>query len=71
MDYCSLLEDRITVVKRLHKERKTYMDLDCDKFDWFNKGKTADKRLERHQDALDNVDAQLKGLYNSRDRFCK
>ncbi len=47
------------------------MDLDCDKFDWFNKGTTAAERLASHNEEAKRVDAHLKNLYDSRDRFCR
>ncbi len=71
VEFCSRVDDLINLKKQEHEERKTYMDLDCDKFDWFNKGTTKAQRLADHEDALKNVNAQLKNLYNSRKRFCK
>jgi chromosome segregation ATPase len=70
-EFCSLLEERIKLAKRLYKERSDYIKLDCDKFDWFNKGTKKADRLADHQDALDDVDAELKNLYDSKKRFCQ
>ena len=70
-EYCSLLDKRIKLVQRLHKERSKYIELDCDRFDWLNKGTTAAARLARHQAELNKVDAELKNLYDLNKRFCQ
>lgn len=70
VEYCSLLDERIKLVKRLYKERLRYIELDCDKFDWFNTGTTAAERLASHQRELNKVDVHLKNLYNLNKRFC-
>ena len=70
-DFCSLLAERIKLVQRLHKERLRYIELDCDKFDWFNRGTTKAQRLADHQDTLNNVDDRLKNLYALNKRFCQ
>ncbi len=70
IDFCLMLDQRIEIVKRLHRERKRYIDLDCDKFDWFNSGTSQQERLDRHQRELDNVNRQIKNFYQLRKRFC-
>ena len=70
-DYCSLLDKRIMVKQREHKERSRYMELKCDKFDWFNAGLTEALRLARHKEALSNVNTELQNLYDMDKRFCK
>jgi hypothetical protein len=71
MEFCSLLDKRINLTQREHKERSKYIELDCDKFDWLNKGSTAAQRLTRHKLELDNVGAQLKNFYALKKRFCQ
>jgi hypothetical protein len=71
VEYCSLLDKRIKLVQRLHKERSKYIEFDCDNFDWFNTGTTAALRLARHKLELNNVDAELKNLYDLKKRFCQ
>ena len=70
VDFCSLIVERIKVVQRLYMERSKYIELDCDRFDRFDKGTTAAQRLAKHQGQLNNVDEQLKNLYTSKKRFC-
>jgi hypothetical protein len=70
LNFCMLLDERIRLVQRLHRERLRYIRLDCDRFDWFNTGTTAAQRLAAHQAELDNVDAQLRNFYALRERFC-
>jgi uncharacterized Zn-binding protein involved in type VI secretion len=69
IDYCERLERRIEVVKRLHRERKKYIDMGCDKFDWTNSGTTQAEREAAHGGELDNVSASLKNLYELLKRF--
>jgi hypothetical protein len=71
VDFCSLLDERTKVVQRVYKERLKYIELDCDKFDWFNKGTTKAQRLADHQRALNKVDAELKNIYDLNKRFCQ
>jgi hypothetical protein len=70
IDFCALLDERIRLVQRLHRERLQYMRLNCDRFDWFTTGTTPAARLAQHQIELDNVSAQLRNLYESRTRLC-
>lgn len=70
LDFCSMLDERIRLVQRLHRERLRYITLDCDRFDWFSAGTTAAERLAQHQIELNNVDAQLHNFYELRTRFC-
>lgn len=69
IDYCDRLEKRIKVVERLHRERKTYIDMGCDKFDWSNAGTTQAEREKAHRDELSNVTASLKNLRELLTRF--
>jgi hypothetical protein len=71
VDLCSLLDKRIKVKQREHKERSKYIELDCDKFDWFNRGTTKAQRLGEHQNELNKVATELKNLYDLKTRFCK
>jgi hypothetical protein len=70
IDFCSLLDERIRLVQRLHSERLRYMQLNCDQFDWFRTGTTAAQRLAQHQIELENVSAQLRNFYELRKRLC-
>ena len=70
IDFCTLLDELIALVQRLHSERLRYIQLNCDQFDWYNLGTTEAERIAAHQAELDNVDAQLRNLYNLRNRFC-
>jgi hypothetical protein len=70
-ELCSMLEKRVKLKQREYKERSRYVELDCDKFDWFDKGTTKAQRLARHQLELNNVDADLKNLYGLKNRFCQ
>ena len=70
IDLCTLLDELIALVQRLHSERLRYIQLNCDQFDWYNLGTTEAERIAAHQAELDNVDAQLRNLYNLRNRFC-
>ena len=70
IDFCTLLDERIALVQRLHRERLRYMRLDCDRFDWFETGTTAAERLQQHRIENDNVAAQLRNFYDLRTRYC-
>jgi hypothetical protein len=69
IDFCEKLEKRIEVGKRLHKERKKYIDMGCDKFDWSNAGTTQAQREARHRTELNNVNASLSNMRDSLTRF--
>lgn len=69
IDYCDRLEQRIEVVKRLHKERKKYIDMGCDKFDWSNAGTTRAEREAAHRGELDNVNSSLANIRTLLSRF--
>jgi Domain of unknown function (DUF4150) len=63
--FAELLEKRIKIVKRLHRERKAYIDMGCDKFDWSNNGSTRAQREQDHRDELANVGVSLKNLHEA------
>lgn len=63
MDYCSLLEKRIKVAKRLHSERKQYIDMGCDKFNWNNNATTQAQREARHRGELENCHDSIANMY--------
>jgi hypothetical protein len=71
VEFCSLLAQKTKLVQRVYKERSKYIELDCDKFDWFNTGRTAAGRLASHELELNKVDARLKNLYDLKKRFCQ
>jgi len=66
VDLCLLLDERIDVVRRLHRERLDYIEAGCDKFDWFNRGRTRAQREAAHRGELDAVGRQLTNLYELR-----
>ncbi|HYO69706.1 MAG TPA: DUF4157 domain-containing protein [Archangium sp.] len=70
VDYCLALDEQMRLVQRLHKERSRYMALDCDRFDWFNEGRTAAERLADHERELRNVTRNLNNLYKLRKDLC-
>jgi hypothetical protein len=70
LDLCDALNDLIESGKRLHKQRKRYIDKGCDKFDWFNLGATESARRKGHQHELDAVDKQIKNLRKLREKYC-
>jgi hypothetical protein len=67
--FSAVLEKRIQLVKNLHRERKKYIDMGCDKFDWTNAGTTQAEREAAHRGELDNVTASLKNLYTLLNNF--
>ena len=40
IDFCGMIDDLIDSVKNLYALRKDYIDTGCDKFDWFNEGRS-------------------------------
>jgi hypothetical protein len=70
VDLCNLLDERIRVMQRLHAQRLQYLNLGCDKFDWFNMGLTQAERAAAHGEELDNVARALNNLYELRSDFC-
>jgi hypothetical protein len=62
-DYCGLLEKRIEVMKRHHKERKKYVDMDCDKFNWNNDSSTPASRKAAHVDVLNKIHIRIQKAY--------
>jgi hypothetical protein len=71
VELCSLVDKRLKLKQREHKERSKYIELDCDRFDWFGKGTTKAQRLADHQRVLTQIDAELKNLYDLKQRFCQ
>ncbi len=63
MQFAEMLERRIKVVKRLHRERKAYIDMGCDKFDWSRNGSTRAEREQAHRGELKSVSDSLKNLH--------
>ena len=59
------------MLQRLHQQRKRYIDSDCDKFDWYNEGRTAAERKQDHEKELDAVDKQIKNARASQQKYCK
>jgi hypothetical protein len=70
LDFCELLGERIRLIQRLHQQRLRYMDLGCDRFDWFNTGTSEAERRTAHQTELDNVSAQIDNLFALQNRLC-
>lgn len=69
IDFSELLEKRIQLGKVLHRERKKYIDMGCDKFDWTHAGTTPAEREAAHRGELDNVNLSLKNLRDLLDNF--
>lgn len=69
-DYCALLHERLEIAERLKTQRRKYMEMDCDQFDWFNTGSTQAERLEAHELEWGNVKASLSNLYEDLHRYC-
>ena len=68
IDFLDVLDQRIEIVQRLHRERKKYIDMGCDKFDWTGNGSTQAEREAAHRGELDNVDRQISNFYELRNR---
>jgi uncharacterized Zn-binding protein involved in type VI secretion len=54
-----LVGKRVPVGIRLAKERKRYIDMGCDYFDWFNNGKTETYRRNRHLTELKKLNKAI------------
>jgi hypothetical protein len=61
--FAELLEQRLKLVKRLHRERKAYIDMGCDKFDWTRNGSSQAEREADHRGELKNVSTSLTNLH--------
>ena len=62
---CAKLHEQIQLVERLINDRRGYIDMGCDEFDWFGQGTTEEQRRRRHEGEVSNVKAQegnLRGL---------
>jgi hypothetical protein len=69
IDFSELLDKRIQLGKVLHRERKKYIDMGCDQFDWTHAGTTPAEREAAHRGELDNVNLSLKNLRDLLDNF--
>lgn len=70
LEFCALLNQRVALVQRLQRERRRYMEMGCDQFDWFQQGTTAAQRLSNHQAEENNVRAQLANIQALIREFC-
>lgn len=70
LDFCAMLNERIKIAERLKQERRQYIEMDCDQFDWFNTGTTMAERLKKHTDEWGNVKASLANLQELLHKFC-
>jgi hypothetical protein len=70
LTFCALLNERIEIGERLKQRRRDYMNMDCDKFDWFNRGTTPEERFRKHEDEWGNVKASLANLRELLHKFC-
>ncbi len=68
---CSLLDELIQRTQRERVERLRYIAWDCDRFDWYNEGRTAAERLADHQGHLILVGKNLGNLYSLRGKLCQ
>lgn len=70
LEFCMMLDQRMRIVERLHRERRRYVLDGCDRFDWYNTGNTEAERRAAHVAELDAVARQLDNLRARRRRFC-
>lgn len=70
-DFCFALEDYIRGLEKLHQHRNRYINLDCDKFDWRNRGNTEQERRESHLGAARQLDRQIRNLHRMREMYCR
>jgi hypothetical protein len=70
LEFCALLNERIAIAERLEEERKRYMDLDCDQFDWFETGTSMADRLKKHRDEWGNVKASIGNIHELVHEYC-
>jgi hypothetical protein len=61
------LQERLILTRKLHGERKKYIDMGCDKFDW-DSDYTQAEREQRHRDELGNVGRMVDNLQGEFDR---
>jgi len=61
-DYCGILKERIKIADQVYDERKEYVDMDCDKFDYYNKGTTPSERKAAHSGALEQLKKNIENM---------
>lgn len=57
-----ICHEKALMVEDVIRERIKYVQMGCDKFDWFNEGKTEAERRRTHEDHIQKVWAQLNKL---------
>ena len=62
-EFLGLVDKRAELSKRLREERKQYVEMGCDKFDWLKKGNTREQREARHREEIDKVRRQIRNYY--------
>ncbi|MFC7737915.1 DUF4157 domain-containing protein [Roseomonas sp. GCM10028921] len=70
VDLCNWLEEQLRLAERLHSQRQRYVDNDCDKFDWFNEGRTAADRRRDHETEIANLGRMIRRRRLDQDDFC-
>jgi hypothetical protein len=70
LELCALLTERLQIAERLKQERRRYVELDCDQFDWFETGTTPEERREKHEDEWGNVKASIANIHELLHEFC-
>jgi hypothetical protein len=71
LDFCRGLDELVPILQRLRRERRQYINLDCDRFDWFNRGTTAAQRRAAHAAEAEAVGRRMGNLYRLQGRFCR
>ena len=71
LDLCALLAEFIKDLKVQHRQRQSYVDNDCDRFDWFGNGETAESRKLSHEKELENLARRISNVYEMSKKFCQ
>ncbi len=56
------VKDQMGVLRKLHQDRRKYIDMNCDKFDWDTPIKTEAHRRDNHEIAANDLLGQLRNL---------
>lgn len=57
-----IVHEKEQMIDQLVKQRIKYVKMGCDKFDWFNEGRTTAERRKSHEDAISVTQRQLANL---------
>jgi hypothetical protein len=70
LNICDAVDQQIQALEKLHRLRKKYIDSRCDKFDWYQEGRTETERRADHEEQLNIVFRNLIKLRRWKNRFC-